>query len=381
MNMHRNDESAPEVPPPPPPEFGTVIRLDEPPAAVAAATPQRSSNLVTVVAVAGAVSIVGAVATWFLLSSGTDEQPTPTVAKDEAPPTPEAAPVAAPPPPVLPCPEGMVKIDGGSYFMGSDDVDKPVLQPARPAHKVEVQSFCIDVHEVSVADYRACSDKGECKRAHRDAMWPQGKQDDDAWAADRKTYSALCNEGIEGNADHPVNCVSWHQAAAFCAWKGARLPSEEEWEYAARGSDGRVYSWGDANPDSERMNGCGKECVDWRASVELSETPSLYDADDGYVGTAPVGSFPAGKTQAGLFDMAGNVFEWTQSEFLPFDEAERLAQVAKADPKDPKKRVIRGGAFNSFMAEFADPALRFGQVEDAHPHAIGFRCAADPNIP
>lgn len=377
-----SQDSAADLPPPPP-EFGTVIRLDGP-ASGSPPTTAKGNNILVVVGVAAAVSIVGAVATWFALSSdapASEPNAEVTAAAVVAPAPPEPTEAAAVASPAAACPDGMVEISGGNYFMGSDDVDQPVLRSARPAHKVDVQSFCIDVHEVSVAEYRACSDKGECKRAHRDAVWPQGNQDEDAWAADRKTYSALCNEGIEGNDDHPVNCVSWHQAAAFCEWKGGRLPTEEEWEYAARGSDGRVYSWGDAVPDSERMNGCGKECVGWRESVELSANPPLYDADDGFIGTAPVASFPAGKTQAGLFDMAGNVFEWTQSEFLPFDEATRLAEAAKADPSAPKKRVIRGGAFNSFMAAFADPALRFGQIEDAHPHAIGFRCAADPHTP
>ena len=366
--------------PPPPPEFGTVIRLDAPRPAIVP-PPSERATMLAVVAVAAGISGLGAIATWFVLSAQSERPSAPEVAATvaaavAAPAAPERVAVAAPSP--TPCPDGMVEIAGGSYFMGSDDVDQPTLQPARPAHKVEVGSYCIDVNEVTVADYRACSDTGECKRAHRDAMWPRGDQDDDAWAADRNTYIALCNEGVDGRDDHPANCVSWHQAVAYCAWKGGRLQTEEEWEYAARGSDGRVYSWGDEIPDSERMNGCGTECVAWRAAVELASHPPLYETDDGFIGTAPVGSFPAGKTQAGLFDMAGNVFEWTQSEFLPFDEAERLAQAAKADTKTPTKRVIRGGAFNSFMPAFADPALRFGQVEDAHPHAIGFRCAANP---
>lgn len=252
----KSQDSAADIPPPPP-EFGTVIRLDGP-ASSAAPAAAKGTNMLAVVGVAAAVSLLGAVGTWFALSTDSasgDAEPevVSAAATPEAPPEPEPAPAVASAP--TPCPDGMVEIAGGSYFMGSDDVDQPVLRSARPAHKVDVQTFCIDTREVSVAEYRSCSDKGECKRAHRDAMWPQGSQDDDAWADDRKTYSALCNEGIEGNADHPVNCVSWHQAAAFCEWKGGRLPTEEEWEYAARGSDGRVYSWGDAVPDSERMNG------------------------------------------------------------------------------------------------------------------------------
>lgn len=372
--MQRPDSAAQL--PPPPPEYGTVIRLDDP--AATHVSPPKRSSLAAVAGVAAAVSVLAAGATWLVLSSTPTDSEEPRVAAAIVA-SPEASPpvVASAAPASPACPEGMVEIAGGSYFMGSDDVDQPVLRAARPAHKVEVGAFCIDTHEVTVADYRTCSDRGDCKRAHRDSMWPQGKQSEESWSADRKTYGALCNEGIEGHEDHPVNCVSWHQAEAFCQSRGAQLPTEAQWEFAARGSDGRVYSWGDAAPDSEHMNGCGAECVAWRAAVELSETPGLHESDDGYVGTAPVGSFPAGKTQAGLFDMAGNVFEWTSSEFVPFDEAQRLADAAKAAPDAPVKRVIRGGAFNSFMPAFADPALRFGQTQDAHPHAIGFRCAAD----
>lgn len=192
---------------------------------------------------------------------------------------------------------------------------------------------------------------------------------------DQKVHGALCNEGLQDRADHPVNCVTWHQAKAYCEWRGAELPTEAQWEFAARGSDGRVYSWGDGAPDSEHMNGCGLECAAWRKKVEVSETPRLYDVDDGFVGTAPVGSFPAGKTQQGLYDIAGNVFEWTASSFEPYDEVERLAAAAK---DQTPRRVIRGGAFNSFLPSFADPALRFGQVESAHSHGIGFRCASKP---
>lgn len=362
--------------PPPPPAYGTVIRLDAP--AASNAPSSRGPSLLTVAGVAAAVSVLAAAATWLALSDPAEDDEPRVAAAEVAPPTSTPPAVAAALPLQEACPEGMAEIAGGSYFMGSDDVDQPVLRSARPAHKVEVASFCIDINEVTVSDYRACSDNGDCKRAHRDSMWPQGSKDEEAWSGDRKIYSALCNEGIEGHEDHPVNCVSWSQAEAFCEHRDAGLPTEAQWEFAARGSDGRVYSWGDGVPDSERMNGCGAECVAWRAAVELSTNPALHESDDGYVGTAPVGSFPAGKSQAGLFDMAGNVFEWTASEFVPFDEAQRLAEAAKAAPDAPTKRVIRGGAFNSFMPAFADPALRFGQVEDAHPHAIGFRCAAAP---
>lgn len=296
------------------------------------------------------------------------------------PPTVDAAktsePVAAPTPEVVPpvrCPEGMAFIPGGKFFMGSDNVDSPALKTARPAHQAEVADFCMDIHEVSVRDHAACSDTGTCKRAFRDSFWPQGKTDKKTWEDGRAAHSPLCNEGNPDRLDHPVNCVTWAQADAFCRAQGKRLPSEPEWEFAARGSDGRVYPWGDEVPDPKRLNGCGHECVAWRAALKLPPAPALYEADDGFPGTAPVGSFPAGKTQAGLLDMVGNVFEWTADDFKPYPNA-----PADAPPAPENAKVMRGGAFNSSFAEHAEPALRFPQDATAHVHALGFRCARAP---
>lgn len=278
--------------------------------------------------------------------------------------------VAAPADPGT-CPEGMAEIEGGKFFMGTDANDAP-LRGANPAHRQRVESFCIDKTEVTVDAYRACSVHADCKRAYRDSLWPQGAATKATWTASRTAYSALCNEAHNDRGQHPMNCVTWDQAQEYCQWRGGRLPTEAQWEFAARGADGRVYSWGDHVPDSEHMNGCGSECLAWREQAGLPPTPQLYSADDGYPGTAPVGSFPAGRTKAGLLDMAGNVFEWTADEFRPYVAIGDEAEGAR------KGRVIRGGAFNSFMPQFADPALRFAQAESAHSHGIGFRCVADP---
>ena len=407
---------------PPPPEFGLV--LDAPPPRVPgqrAFTPmpmphdppaRRRPWLLVAAGLAVAAGVVG-----FVLGDlgGRDEQ-----AGDAAPAAPSAAvPVAAPaspapapasvtpasgstpPPPddaagsppapavpADPCPSGMAHVTGGKLYMGTDR-DVPVLAPARPAHQVEVQPYCIDVHEVTVAEYRECSDLGECKRAHRTSEWPQPDHeggDDEGSDGEETTrdpsqaaYDELCNESYDDRGDHPVNCVTWQQARHFCEQRGARLPTEAEWELAARGSDGRVYPWGDDEPDAVHMNGCGAECRTWRAARSLDETPVLYEASDRYPGTAPVGSFEAGRTQWGLYDMVGNVFEWTADRYAPYPGAPEPAEAeAEAQPEQVEgRRVIRGGAFNSFLADHADPALRFSQDERAHTHGIGFRCAAD----
>ncbi len=302
-----------------------------------------------------------------------------TTSADEPDPQQRLEQEQQPPPP--PCPEGMALIDGGKFFMGTDDDSKPVLRMALPAHKVEVQRFCVDVHEVTSAEYQACSDKGECKRAHRDSFWPQGSTKKKKWEKQRAAYSELCTAFRPELAQHPINCVTWEQADEYCRVQGKRLPAEAEWEFAARGSDGRVFPWGDEAPSASHLNGCGTECQAWRAEHKLAAQPTIFDADDGYFGTAPVGSFPEGKTQAGLLDMTGNVFEWTADEFHPYPKkgAEpELEPDASAKPVPTNNRVIRGGAFNSFMPDFTDPALRFPLDASAHSHGVGFRCAKAP---
>jgi formylglycine-generating enzyme required for sulfatase activity/serine/threonine protein kinase len=296
-------------------------------------------------------------------SASTPASSAPPAAAQPQPPAPVVS--AAPAPPA--CPEHMVNIVGGKFFMGSDDVDADSEE--RPAHQVTLSPFCIDAYEVTVAQYRACSDIGECKRAPFEVDWKGIR------AAERKAFSPVCNGNQPDRSDHPINCVDWDMAAGYCAWAHKRLPTEAEWEFAARGPDGRRYPWGDEAPDSTRMNACGKECIAWgvKNGVDMSlRGQGMYAEDDGYATTAPVGSFPKGKSRYGLFDVVGNVWEWTS------DWDGKYTTTVAVDPTGPasgERKIVRGGAFNGLLPSWVRPSQRYSDYPKTHSHAYGFRCA------
>lgn len=274
-----------------------------------------------------------------------------------------SAPETPPPAAEPTCPEGTVKIPGGQFFQGSDAKD--AQDNEKPAHNVTLSPFCMDLYEVTVAAYEACSDVGKCKRAGTEVDWPR------ITPADRKRYSPLCNANHPDRLDHPINCVTWEMANLYCKAQGKRLPTEAEWEYATRGPDGRIYPWGDETPTAKHVNACGRECTAWgKKHGTLLE--ALYDEDDGYPNTAPVGRFEAGKSRFGPYDVAGNVWEWVADWDGPYTADE------KKDPQGPAegtRKVIRGGAWNGSYASWLRPSFRYAQDPAALSHGIGFRCA------
>jgi eukaryotic-like serine/threonine-protein kinase len=337
---------------------GTVETMD--PATTSKRAPRGATSAIVVGA--GLATVVGLGIGGFLLTR--HGAPKPTAASATAPASaPAVASVASAAPAA--CPAGMLRIPGGRFFMGSDERD--ALDLERPAHQVTLHAYCIDELEVTTESYKKCSDQGECKRA-RDNEW------EGITEKERKAFDPLCNgRDPEGKAKHPINCVDWDMATKYCAWQKKRLPTEAEWEFSARGPDGRKYPWGDEAPTAAHLNACGKECVAWNKAHGMT-AKAMYDADDGFATTAPVGSFSPGKSRYGVQDVVGNVWEWTSDW-----HADYTADAAR-DPTGPDKgddRVIRGGGWNGSEASWVRPTFRYHAPPTKRSHGVGFRCAAD----
>jgi formylglycine-generating enzyme required for sulfatase activity len=267
------------------------------------------------------------------------------------------------------CPMGMIAIPGGGMFMGARDL--VAFADAKPPHRVQISAFCLDKTEVTVAAYQACVDKGSCERALDHVSWPNVTD------AQKKKYSGFCNAGKADKGTHPINCVAWAMADNYCRQAGERLPTEAEWEYAARGSSQKKYPWGDDPPSAKFLNACGSECAEHWKKAENETRKTMFEESDGHVGTAPVGSFPAGASAHGVLDLAGNVWEWTSDFYEPYAETD--ANNPPVDPKGPPKgdkRVLRGGDYLGSEPDWSRPSYRWKTDPDTYNHAIGFRCAA-----
>ncbi len=284
-----------------------------------------------------------------------------------AQPGPSAASASAAPSASGPCPAGMIFHPAGKTIVGSKSLPDHARAKVSGERKVDLSAFCLDGTEVTVRAYEACvADNASCARTPDDVNYRMGNDER------RKKLIGFCNARKPARLDHPINCVDFTMAQSFCKWRKARLPTEAEWEYAARGSGQHDYPWGDEPPDPTRLNAAGTEHAAWDKE-NGGDGKTMFDGDDKWVGTAPVGSFPAGRSQFGVSDLAGNVWEWTADYFGPYEPGEHK------DPTGPaagEERVIRGGAFNGWDPQWANPAWRYHYPEDVYSHALGFRCAA-----
>ena len=260
-------------------------------------------------------------------------------------------------------PEGMIYFDGGYAIMGSEKG----LPNEAPVFKTKVSPFFIDKHPVTVAQFRefvrSTGYKTDAEKFSNSALFNFNTYKYEL--VDSITWRRpLGKNGAPAQDDHPVTHVSWNDASAYAAWAGKRLPTEEEWEYAARGGENasQRYSWGEKLVDKK-----GK----FKANVWEGTFPYYNSTADGYRFTSPVGEF--GITSCGLSDMGGNVWEWCSNTY----------QLYKGNPQTyivkSHVKVIRGGSFmcDSLICHgYRVSARQFTSQETSNFH-MGFRCAMD----
>jgi len=244
-----------------------------------------------------------------------------------------------------------IYIPAGEFIMGTKDtdaqhtLDNGVAYPEVPMHTLYLDGYWIDKYEVTNARYALCVADGSCT-----APWVN-------FSNTRQEYY-----GNPEFHNYPVIMVDWWQANTFCKWAGGHLPSEAEWEKAARGTDGRRYPWGNEAITSDKANFCDVNCTRGHANPAF---------DDGYADTAPVGSFPNGASPYGLMDMAGNVWEWTRSIPSPYPYDPNDGREAE----DGYQYIWRGGPWSNGIW-WIRATLRYKSVPKYWYENLGFRCAA-----
>ena len=225
----------------------------------------------------------------------------------------------------------LLYVPAGVFPMGAEDG----YSDERPVHAVTLSAFWVDQTEVTTSMYALCEAAGVCRRPAR------------------KSSNVIdLYYGSERTADYPVVFITWQDAIDYCTWAGRRLPTEAEWEKAARGEDGRPYPWGITPPDS-----------------------TLLNFDHLLADPVATGSYPLGASPSGALDMAGNVMEWTADWY---DEGYYSLSPAEnpTGPETGAYRSVRGGSW-SYNGTGVRSAHRYMQVPDEPRHDLGFRCVLD----
>ncbi len=245
--------------------------------------------------------------------------------------------------PLSPPPPGMISVPAGKFLRGSDKVDvnqqsselgtlKPWYLDEHPAHQHQLPLFYIDQYEITNVEYKIFID-----------------------ATNSRPPVYFFGRSIPpGRQHHPVTDVNWFDASRFCEWKGKHLPTEAEWEKAARGDDGREFPWGNEY-DKKKLNA----------------------GDSGIGDIAPVGSFQEGASPYGVMDMSGNVWEWTADWYQPYPKSTYQAELF-----GEKQKVFRGGGWGG-VGHYALPLFYRTAYRSSIPPEeayadLGFRCAKSP---
>jgi len=244
----------------------------------------------------------------------------------------------------------MVHVPAGDFFMGSSDSDASADGDEKPMHSVSLDDFWIDKHEVTNEQFaRFLNEKGN------------QEEDGVSWMNVEDESSNIVYQGGQYRSrsryeDHPVTYVSWYGAKSYCQWAGKGLPTEAQWEKAARGTDGKIWPWGN----------------DWNEDKANSK-----DAGPGH--TTTVGSYPDGASPYGCMDMAGNAWEWVADRY----QRDYYQTAPNRNPQGPDQgvpRVLRGGSW-ALPQRLTRCAGRFGLIPSVRRNYLGFRCASSSPSP
>jgi formylglycine-generating enzyme required for sulfatase activity len=253
----------------------------------------------------------------------------------------------------------MVLLPGGTFMMGCVEGDNQCNDDEKPAHRVSLDSFYMDEHEVTVAEYALCVNAGVCISAQ---------------FVDNPSYDTFFSNDVR-HRNHPVIGINWNSADAYCRWRGKRLPTEAEFEYALRGGqEGYIYPWGTNGTPPTRYGNYSDEAIlrlfpSWRQFVNSW----FHGYNDGFMGMSPVCSFT--RNPFGLCDISGNVWEWT-ADWYDDNYYQSSPANNPRGPSSGKSRVIRGGSWMT-SPRFVRTSYRDNKSPVYWVWDLGFRCSRD----
>ncbi len=224
----------------------------------------------------------------------------------------------------------MAYVPAGWFWMGCSPNDTTCMDNEKPYHLVYLDAYFIDKDDVTTNEYTKCVRAGGCTTA---------------------ATGSGCNAGVPGRGDDPINCVDWDQANAYCRWAGKQLPTEAQWEKAARGTDGRIYPWGN-------KGNCNRSCN--------SVSPCSHDH------TCRIGSYPLDRSPYGVMDMAGNVADWC-ADWYGMD----YTSAPVRNPAGPSRgayRILRGGSWDAGYPSLLRASLRYNSSPSRQLDFVGVRC-------